>query len=92
MNSQSKRLFLGAIFAAIFFFLADLFIHLSEPGLQIAVKFAAIVAGGAVGIFLLPVATKFITDISATIAKRVASEVSNQLRLPPIQCWSILQP
>ena len=82
MNLQSTRLILGAGFAALAFFLSDRFINLSEPGLQMAANFAAVVLGGAVGIYLLPIATKSIAGLSTTIARRVALEVSSQLRLP----------
>lgn len=84
MNPQRWRLVLGVIFGLLGLAFVRNFVHLTESGLQTAAYFAGFVVAGAIGIYLLPFLTKFITDFTANLAKRVAAEVQNQVRMPSL--------
>ncbi|MDP2671043.1 MAG: hypothetical protein Q8P13_01100 [bacterium] len=84
MSSGPTRLVIGGIFCLIGFFFVRTFVHLNESGLQLAAYFGAVVVGGAIGVYLIPFLTNFLAVLTANISKRVAAEVSSQLRLPSI--------
>jgi uncharacterized protein YacL len=84
MNPQRWRLVLGGIFGLLGLALVRALVSVPQSGLQTAAYFAGFVLAASVGIYLIPLVTKFVTDFTSNLAKRVAAEVQNQVRMPSL--------
>jgi len=82
MNPYRVRLAIGGVFSLVGIVIVNRFVHLSPSGMQTAAYFGAVVVGGAVGVYIFPMVTRFVTAFSTNLAQRVAQEVSSQLRIP----------
>lgn len=76
------RILLGVGFGWLGFLAAGRFITIEEATTTAAVTVVIAVASGGVGVFLVPIVSEWVRDWSSHFAKRVASEVISQLRLP----------
>lgn len=85
MNTQVvSRIVLAIIFAAIGYFVAIRFINIEDSQTQVGINVIIMVASGAIGVFLVPILSKWIQYGSMTLAQRIAKEVISQLRLPDL--------
>ena len=76
------RVALGIIFGGLGFYFISNLTEFQNTDLNRAVSIGALLAFGLAGIFLVPVVTEWIRVWSGTFARRVASEVTNQLQIP----------
>ncbi len=85
MNTQVFiRLILGVVFGLVGFYLAGLFFHSPQEGVNLGFKVVSTAFAGGAGIFLVPIITNWFRHWSGVFAKRVAGEVISQLHLPQI--------
>lgn len=73
---------LGVSFGMLGYFLSASLPDIENTGVSIAVKLAVSLASGAIGVFIVPIVSKWIRDWSGILARRIAKEVISQLRLP----------
>ena len=73
---------LGVSFGMLGYFLSASLPDIENTGISIAVKLAVSLASGAIGVFIVPIVSKWVRDWSGILARRIAKEVISQLRLP----------
>ena len=85
MNTQViSRIVLAIIFAAIGYFVSIRFINIEDSQTQVGINVIIMVASGAIGVFLVPILSKWIQQGSMALAQRIANEVISQLHLPDL--------
>ena len=85
MNFQViVRVILGVIFGTLGYLVSPRFLTIEDAGVFIGIRIVIAIASGAIGIFLVPIISTWVRDWSSVFAKRVATEVISQLRLPSL--------
>ncbi len=83
MNLQVVvRLALGVSFGAAGYYLSTNFLNPPEEGIRLGARIISVVLAGGVGIFLVPLVTRWVSYWSGVFSQKVATEVISQLRLP----------
>lgn len=78
------RVVLGLVFAYLGFLLTQTFIKIQPEATKNFVSLILGLALGVIGVFVIPVITKWTTDLVRYLARRIAAEVISQLHLPRI--------
>ncbi len=83
MNIQILiRVALGVGFAYLGYFVSGQVLNIEEAQILFAVRVVIAIASGAAGIFIVPIASAWIGTWSSIFARRVATEVIKQARIP----------